>query len=403
MNPQDYLKLAATSLLTNKIRSSLTMLGVIIGVFSVITFLAIGEGLRAEISGQFEQLGSNLLIVLPGKVEGLESFTGTIGASTLSLKDLETIKTQSPLTESASPVMLVSGVITVAGETVTGPFVVGTDEAQDDIQKMELAAGSFFSAAQVANQARVMVLGHNAETRMFGETNNVVGRRVSILGQEFEIIGLVKKSESAFTFGDSFDNLVYIPITTAQTLTNSAQVARIMVKVRDPEKVDEAREELTKLVRLNHGGSDDFTVLKQEEVLEIFNDVFGQLTLAVSGIGAISLFVAGIGIMNIMFVSVTERTREIGLRKAVGATNNNILMQFLAEASLLSLLGGGLGVLLAFILTVILKSSVGLPATVTWQAVLLAAGISIAVGVIFGIVPAIRAARKNPIDALRYE
>lgn len=401
MNPIDYLKISLSALLANKVRSALTMLGVIIGVFSVITFLAIGEGLKSEIAKQFENFGSNLLIVVPGKVDGFQSFGNTLGASTLSIKDADSIRSNSHV-QNLSPLMLVSAVVAYDGKTVSGPMVVGTDENASLVQNMEFEAGGFFTNAQVAQKARVAVLGGNAKQKIFG-LEFAIGKSLAMFSQQFVVVGSLKTPEGQFSLsGGGPEDFIYIPFSTAQELTRSEQIARIMVKVKTQEELALAQKEIERIILANHG-TDDFTVLQQGQIVDLFDDLFGQLTTAISGIGAISLLVGGIGIMNIMFVSVTERTREIGLRKAVGATNVNILIQFLSEAATLSFSGGAIGVFAAFGLTEVLKSTVSLPSHITWQAVVLAFGVSLAIGLIFGIVPAFRAARKNPIEALRYE
>lgn len=402
MTVLDYLKIASTALWANKIRSTLTMLGVIIGVFSVITFLAIGEGLKKEITGQFESFGSNLLFVLPGIVEGFESFGNTLGASTLSLSDVNDIRNEAVYVENLSPLMIVSAIVTKDGKTIAGPMVIGTDENIPKLQNMDFEKGSFFVQSDVSSKRRLAVLGGNAKEKIFG-SENAVGRSIGMFGQEFQIIASLRKPEGQFNLGGGGpDDFIYIPLTTAQELTRSEQIARILVKAKGQENISLAKEEVKKIVLENHK-EEDFTVLEQGQIVDLFNDLFGNLTVAISGIGAISLLVGGIGIMNIMFVSVTERTKEIGLRKALGATNTNLLLQFLFEASLLSFLGGAVGVALAFILTTILKKVVGLPAEITWQAIILAVGVSVGIGIVFGIAPAFRAARKNPIEALHYE
>jgi putative ABC transport system permease protein len=402
MNIFQYFKIAALSLWANKVRSALTMLGVIIGVFSVITFLAIGEGLKDSVNSQFDDFGSNLLIIVPGKVEGLEGLGNTLGASTLSIGDVDSIRNQSTHIESITPLMVVSAVLTYENKTVPGPMVIGTDPSYATVQTMKFSEGTFFTKQQYDDRARVAVVAGNAAEKIFrGESG--YGKTVKMFGEEFTVIATLKKPEGGFNFGGGGpDDFVYIPFTTAQELTKSEQVARIMAKAKTAEVIGFAQQEIKSIVMGRHG-QEDFTVLKQDDLMDLFNELFDQLTTAVSGIGAISLLVGGIGIMNIMFVSVTERTREIGLRKAVGATNSNILLQFLTEASMLSILGGGIGVLGAWGVTAILSKTVGLPASITLQSVILAFGISLMIGVVFGIVPAIKASRKNPIESLRYE
>lgn len=402
MNPFNYFKISITALLANKIRSILTMLGVVIGVFSVITFLSIGEGLKDEVTGQFESFGSNLLFVVPGQVDGFQSFGNTLGASTLSMKDVNDIRTKAVQIEALSPLMIVSAVITKDGKTVPGPMVVGTDDNIPQLQTMEISEGNFFTEDDVNAKHRVAVLGGNPREKIFGQ-DPAAGKTIGMLGQEFIVVGSLKKPEGQFSLGGGGpDDFVYIPITTAQEITGSEQIARILVKAKSAETIPQTKEEIKKIVLENHK-EEDFTVLEQSQIVDLFNDLFGNLAVAVSGIGAISLLVGGIGIMNIMFVSVTERTKEIGLRKALGATNRNILIQFLMEASLLSLLGGAIGIGLSMLATFLLKKTVGLPSQTTLPAILIATGVSVAIGVIFGIVPAFRAARKNPIEALRYE
>jgi putative ABC transport system permease protein len=403
MNPWQYLKIAFGSLNANKVRSFLTMLGVVIGVFSVITFLGIGEGLKREFNKQFDDFGSNLLYVLPGKVEGFEGLASTNGASTLSLKDVETIETQTANVESLTPYMQVAGVISHNGKPVIGPILIATNHKLPLIQNIKIEEGAYFTQQQVSANARVAFLGSAAKKKIFGNAK-VYGRTIRIFNQDFIVIGSQQENPSNFSLGPGGpESFVYIPISTAQELTRSEQVSQILVKAKSAEGMSLAQQEIKSLLLDNHGGEEDFSVVKQDELVGLFNDLLGNLSKAISGIGAISLLVGGIGIMNIMFVSVTERTREIGLRKALGATNSNILWQFLVESATLSILGGAIGIGLAYLLTYILESAVNLPTHITYNAIALAFGLSLAIGIIFGIVPAFKASRRNPIEALRYE
>lgn len=401
------IKFAFSSLWDNKIRSGLTMLGVIIGVFSVITLVSIGVGLSDEFSTSISDIGSNMVIVASGQIDTeSEQFNPVsfLGSSTLSLEDVDLVKEQVPHIEEIAWTINLPGQLEYQDKVVRNSINFSTQENILEIMNYDLIDGRALTEQDLDNNERVLILGGGVTEQLTDQEENLVGEKISMLGEEFEVIGTLEKKESAVGFGDtSFDNLVIMPFSTGEEIAEDSKIFRILMKADAPENVTTVAEQTNSVILKNHDDNEDFSVLTQEEILDMFNSFLNVLTQAISGIAAISLIVGGIGIMNIMLVSVTERTREIGIRKAIGATSRNILTQFLVEAATLSLIGGGIGVGLSFIVGQILSSKFDLPTNITLEGLLLALGISIGVGIIFGLMPAIKAARKHPIEALRYE
>lgn len=401
-------KLALLSIRSAKLRSGLTMLGVIIGVAAVLTMVSIGDGVKKQVSGQIADLGTNILTLASGQIGGGQSgggrsgfgFAGALGTSTLTDKDLETVKNTEHVA-AVAPLGIISGVVEHNGQAAANVNVVATTSEYIKVRSMELTDGSFFDSTDDKEAKKVVVLGANAKTSLFGE-GAALGQKVNIRGQAFEVVGVIKKSdEGGLGSAASTDDFIYIPFSTATNLTGVSQIFRIMSRVDEADNVASVKAELQRTIKENHTGQDDFSVLTQEDLLGTISSILDILTTFVAAIASISLLVGGIGIMNIMLVSVTERTREIGIRKAIGATFGNILSQFLIEAVMLSLLGGAIGLALSFAGGLLIKKLAGITPVFSLKAVLLAFGVSVVIGIIFGVAPAIKAARKRPIQALK--
>lgn len=404
-----HLRLSISSLRANKLRSFLTMLGIIIGVFSVITLISIGEGVRSEVGKQIDNFGSNLIMVIPGKIDAEEGINPATlaGQSTLTMNDRDTIDSIDGLLDTDA-VTLVSGVAMRDDKQSLGSFIVGAGLHLEELMSKHVEYGRWFEQDDLDNAANVVVVDYVVKENLFPdeEAESVIGQKITIVKKELEVIGIMEKQEETDSFlsgSTPFDNLIAIPNSLSFEINDNELLHRIFTRAENSEIVDEKIEEIKSALLENHEGLEDFSVLTQEDMLNLFNDVLAIITSAIGGIAAISLIVGGIGIMNIMLVSVTERTKEIGIRKAVGATDGNILVQFLIEASLLSLLGGLVGFILSYGVSLIIDYNFGIPTAITLEAILMAVGISIGVGIIFGIAPATKAARKNPIEALRYE
>ncbi len=399
-------KFAIASLWDNKIRSLLTMLGVIIGVFSVITLISIGEGVRQEFSRQVGSLGSNLIMIVTGQLDqnsGEFNPTSAIGASTLTMADVEAITDLSAI-DQVAPLSMYSGIITKDSQPFTTLMLAGSTENYLQIVDLEIEQGHFFTAQENSEAARVVILGDAARQTIFGDQTEVIGQTIDIFQEEFTVVGVLKNKEEALQFGNTgFNSLALIPIQTGEAITETNVIFRIIAKTNQPDEVVPAAEQIKEVMLTQHQGSEDFSVLTQEDILDMFDTMFAILTKAITGIAAISLIVGGIGIINIMLVSVTERTKEIGTRKALGATSFNILTQFLIEAATLSCLGGALGVAASFLAGQLITEYADIPTQITISSLVLAVSISIAVGILFGLMPAVKASRKSPIEALRYE
>jgi putative ABC transport system permease protein len=408
---------ALESLNGNKMRSGLTVLGIVIGVAAVIAMLAVGNGAQASITGSISSIGTNLLFVFSGSSDG----NGPPGSARsgnndrpLTLGDAEALADPfaAPSIERVAPTIQGNGMLTFVGENTTAS-ISGVTPDYSIVRNLELAEGEFINEEHQLGRMSVVVLGPEAATSLFGHADGVVGETIRIEGQPFRVIGvLVAKGGGAF---GSEDNSAYIPFTTAQTrlLKRDArdEVDVIYVQATAAEAVPQAVEEISNIIRQRHRtpvGVDDFTVFTQQDFLSIFSQITGVLTIFLGGIAGISLLVGGIGIMNIMLVSVTERTKEIGLRKALGARKRDILLQFLTESSLLSLIGGVIGIIFGWLIARIVEQV----ATATGNtfvpiiglnAILLSTGFSAIIGLFFGIYPASRAANLEPVEALRYE
>jgi putative ABC transport system permease protein len=414
MNVIESIRIAFTSLLANKLRAVLTMLGIIIGVGAVITLMALGAAIQNLVTQELQGLGSNLIFLFGGTNDPDQNrrvppvlTNGDVAAIADPLNVPAAVAVATEFTR--------GGTITFAGDSFDGR-VAGVSANFPDVRNAQVEQGSFFDQNAVDGRSRVAVLGANVWASLFGD-DYPVGRRIRINNISFEVIGVMEQKGG--NFGPSQDDYVFIPISTAQlrvfppaaSTVRRVELSVVYIQAADERNIDLALDQITTVLRQRHNltyQDNNFTMVTQEDLVSSFGTITGALTMFLGAIAAISLLVGGIGIMNIMLVSVTERTREIGLRKAVGARRSDIRTQFLIEALVLSLLGGLLGITLGFVLstvgTLVLQNlAEGARAEVQPSAVLLATLTSIAVGIIFGLYPAIRASRLSPIDALRYE
>jgi putative ABC transport system permease protein len=409
MSILENLRTAISGLTTNKLRASLTMLGMIIGVAAVVALLSVGQGVQAEITNQIEAIGSNLLTIIAYQP------TGTTAPAQLTDADATALANSYNAPALAAVAPAVQGRLQVSrGNLSFNLTIVGTDPAYARVRNVTLAAGGFLDANDLADQTLVAVLGWQAYLDLFPNGTYPVGQTILVEGTHLQVVG-VAKSKGGIGLGGNQDESIYVPLTTAQArffttraLSGQGVLSAIYASAASSKDVNAATAEIEQTLRTTHNltGStaNNFQVISQSQVLSAVSQTTGVLTLFLGAIAGISLLVGGIGIMNIMLVSVTERTREVGIRKAVGATRRDILAQFLLEAIVLSFLGGLVGIAFGYLGSDLISSlSTSLTTVVSAWIVVLAAGVASAIGLVFGVYPALRAARLQPIEALRYE
>jgi putative ABC transport system permease protein len=389
-------RVAVTALRANRLRSLLTMLGVIIGVAAVVMLVAIGTGARQYIEAQVQGLGSNLLLVVPGEL----SFGSAPTSSRLTLDDVDAIGRLAGGRQRVAATVT-SGETLRAGNNELFATVQGTTETVPDVFVRPVARGEFLRRSDVDTRRRVVVLGASAADRLFGD-REPVGRQLTIAGVRFRVVGVLARTGTNSLAGADPDLTTYIPITAAQRLFGTERVDGLAVKAPDLATIDALGERIVADLEDRYPG-ERFSAVTQEQILGVVGRILSLLTLVLAAIAGISLLVGGVGITNIMLVSVRERTREIGLRKAVGARQRDVLVQFLLEAVLLTTIGGLIGIAIGVGVAEVVGRFSPLPTAVAWWSILLAFGVSVAVGVFFGVAPARSAGRLDPVVALRAE
>jgi putative ABC transport system permease protein len=381
------------------------MLGMIIGVAAVIAMVGIGNGATAQITSQIQSLGSNLLTISPGQSNNGGVRGGAGSGTSLTMSDVSKIQVGGPI-KAVAPVTNINAQI-VLGAGNTSTQVYGTTADYQSIKNVTMATGRFLTQSDVDSASRVCVLGPNVVTDLMGDPNaQIIGKNIKINNVPFQVIGVTTASGS--TGFMSPDDMIYAPITTIQErLIGTKTLRSIMVSASSANQMQAAQDQLTIDMEMAHhiqqGQPDDFTIQNQADILASMQGVTQTLTMLLGGIAGISLLVGGIGIMNIMLVSVTERTREIGIRKAIGAKSGDILTQFLIEAIVLSVLGGGIGIVLGSAGSLLIGKALKMSTSVSLSSVFVAFGFSAAIGIVFGVFPAKKAASMDPIDALRFE
>lgn len=401
----ELLKMAGLSLIANKLRTILTMLGIIIGVSAVIAMVSVGMGVKKNVVDSISRLGSNMLIVMSGSSNrgGIRGGAGSV--QTLTYDDAKAIKERVKYVAHVSPTVQGSYQV-VYGHENWSTTVTGVIPEYVEIQSLTMKSGIFFGEHDVDVRNRVAVIGTTVATNLF-ESVNPVGKKIRIGNAPYTVIGVLQ-SKGQSTGGQDQDDTVLIPLTTAQErLLGITYIRSVNVQVSSSDKMDEVQANIEKLLRERHrirkGTDDDFNVRNLTSLMETMSETTTMITLLLGSIAGISLIVGGIGIMNIMMVSVTERTKEIGIRKAIGATYNSIMLQFLIESTLISILGGIVGIVLGIGLAKAISNFGGFTTVISGLSIVASFGFSLFVGIFFGMLPARKAAKLDPIDALRYE
>jgi putative ABC transport system permease protein len=405
---KDNLEETYNALSANKIRSFLTILGIVIGVGSVIAMLAIGQGSKSSIESNIQSIGSNMILVSPGAQRGPGTMvsSGRGSAKSLTLADAEAIKTEINNIKAVSPEVSGRYQITAKGLN-TNTQVYGATADYQEVRNLEISEGLFINEQNYTNNAKVAVIGPTVRDDLFGENaEGVPGQKVRINNMEFTVVGITKaKGGTGF---NNQDDIIYIPLSTAQRfLTGNEYLNSISVSAIDAESTTAVQQDITELLLTRHNIADaanaDFNTLNQTDLIATATSVTNTLSLLLAAVASISLIVGGIGIMNMMLTSVTERTKEIGLRKAIGAEKKEINTQFLTEAITLTFLGGIFGIILGWLVAYGVYKFANIATKVSMSSILLAFGVSAFIGIVFGYYPARRASKLNPIEALRYE
>ncbi len=406
MNLTNLFRIAIRALFRNKMRAFLTMLGIIIGVASVIGMLAIGEGSKRSITDEMSSMGSNLVMIMPNMQRRGGVSLGASNSMVLKYSDVTAIRNEAVNISAVSPTINANGQV-IYGNQNTQTSIYGVSEEYLDIRKLEVRSGRIFNRTEVRSMTKVCILGQTVVENLFGEGFDPVGLNIRIKNIPFEIIGILEdKGESGM--GQDQDDIILAPYTTVQRRIAAIDYINgiycsAVSEERSAAAIEEVEEILRRTHKLKESEENDFRVMSQSELIETVSTITNIMKILLGAIAGISLLVGGIGIMNIMLVSVTERTREIGLRMSIGGRGKDILRQFLVESMMLSISGGLLGVIFGYLLASLGGTLIGSAAVVTTQSVVLAFAVCFAIGVFFGWYPAKKAANLNPIDALRYE
>lgn len=396
-----------STLTVNKMRTGLAILGIVIGIGSVIALISLGEASQKMVATQIQSLGSNLLTISPsgqntGAVRGAQG-----GGTTLTLEDAKAIQSSPTITtvKTISPEFSRRSQV-IVGRNNTNTQIYGVYPAYAEIRKITLSSGVFITTRDVETMSKVAVIGPQVVTDLFGEGANPIGKMIRTGTQSLKVVGVTTaKGGSGF---NNQDDMIYVPLSTAQKqLFGAAYLSSISVEAKSQDVMTQAQNEIGYFLLARHKLNDptqaDFSIMSQNDILNTASSITGTFTTLLSGIAAISLLVGGIGIMNIMLVTVTERTREIGLRKALGAKQKTVILQFLFEAIILTFTGGVIGMILGILISFVISKAMNLPFTISPSAIILAVGVSGVIGVVFGWYPAQKASKLQPIEALRYE
>jgi putative ABC transport system permease protein len=396
----EFIRVAIGTITANKLRALLTTLGVVIGVLAVILLVALGDGARAYLDDMFAGMGSNLVIVRPGKRETKGMGPPMNTTYKITLEDARAIEHRAVTLDGVVPIVM--GAATVSNQARRRDVILlGVAQGYDRVRQMHVDVGRFFEPEDIEARRRYVILGRTVAAEVFGD-ENPLGKFVKVADGEFRVLGLMEKKGTSLGF--DLDDLVFVPVTTSLDMYGLEGVTEMMIKSKDRTSTQASIAEVTEILKARHNQQEDFTVVSQDDLLSTVGQITATMTLVLLAIASISLIVGGIGIANIMLVSVRERTREIGIRRAVGARRRDILTQFLVEAIVISLLGGLIGLALGATIIWLTKVAVpDLPVKLSAWIVTIAVGFSALVGVVSGIWPAMRAADLDPVEALRYE
>jgi putative ABC transport system permease protein len=386
----------------SKVRTFLTSLGILIGVLSVVLLIALGLGLKNYIQSQFESLGSNLVYVFPGQIFRGGRFRNSEGIGVDSIRfDEKDVRNIEKISYAAAVVPAYSQSVKVEahGKQEFGDLYA-SNEKIFDVRNLKVEAGAVFTSSDVGKRSKLAVMGPKIAEKIFEDKNIAIGKYIRLNGQRFKVIGVIQAKGGGGFGGPDFDSYIYVPYTAATSFNPKKQFALILIQAKSEESLIALKDELKKIL-LKRYDEADFTVTEQKEILDIVSQIFSIINSVLVAIGSISLIVGGIGIMNIMYATVTERTKEIGIRRAIGATKRDILLQFLSESAILSVFGGLMGLIIAF--SIVTLVSPIFPASINFGAVAIALLISSGIGIFFGVFPARRAANLSPVDAIRYE
>jgi putative ABC transport system permease protein len=407
MDLLNIIRVAFRALQRNKMRAALTMLGIIIGVSAVVAMVSIGQGAQATVQAQIDSIGTNLLFVTAGaqNVGGVRSGTGDTGTNTLTVDDLEAIKREVPSVSMVTPTVNARGQL-VAGNMNWNTSIQGVSEEYPEVRKWTIGSGSFFTESDVRTAARVLVVGQTIADNMFAGTDPV-GQTIRVQNLPFRVVGVMAR-KGQDPQGRDQDDVAFTPYTTVQKkILGSPRLQIAYVSAVSPDATYTAQQQISELLRQRHklgpNEPDDFTVRNMSDIAQAANETNNTMTMLLACIAGVSLLVGGIGIMNIMLVSVTERTREIGIRMAIGARSSAVRSQFLIESVVLSLTGGLFGILLGVAVSLGIPKMLGWPTLISGMAIIGSVIFSVAVGIFFGYYPARKAAALDPIEALRYE